>query len=189
MKKIKPLFLLCNLLWLVAVGTTVILLQQCHQKEMEKMEYPNFILISKQEMKLRVLDFSGNELFVSEIACGKNLGNKQKPGDMRTPEGVFKVSEIQLSDHWEHDFKDGKGKIKGAYGPYFIRLDTPGHKGIGIHGTHAPESMNQRATEGCIRLKNENLIQLVPLIRVSTLVVITPSAEDACSDVNSLSRQ
>ena len=58
------------------------------------------------------------------------------------------------------------------------RLETPGHKGIGIHGTHDPLSIGTRATEGCIRIKNSELEQLVSLIRVPTTVIITPAVKD-----------
>lgn len=97
---------------------------------------------------------------------------------MKTPEGVFSICDIQNSQKWTHDFHDGKGEIKGAYGPFFIRLATPGHKGIGIHGTHDSLSIGTRATEGCIRLKNEDLERLVPMLNVPMTVVITPSAQD-----------
>ncbi|MDR2780756.1 MAG: L,D-transpeptidase, partial [Synergistaceae bacterium] len=59
------------------------------------------------------------------IAVGKNTGDKQRVGDMRTPEGTFPIVQIQNASGWTHDFRDGKGEIKGAYGPYFIRLGTP----------------------------------------------------------------
>ena len=49
--------------------------------------------------------------------------------------------------------------IKGAYSPWFIRLDT-GWKGIGIHGTHDPDSRGSMATEGCIRMSNEKIQEL-----------------------------
>jgi lipoprotein-anchoring transpeptidase ErfK/SrfK len=49
--------------------------------------------------------------------------------------------------------------IEKAYGPWFIRLKT-GWKGIGIHGTHAPSSIGKNDTEGCIRLRNEELVEL-----------------------------
>ena len=55
---------------------------------------------------------------------------------------------------------------------------VPGHTGIGIHGTHAPESIGTRATEGCIRLNNDDLERLVDLIYPPLSVVITPSARD-----------
>ena len=94
------------------------------------------------------------------IAVGKNPGDKQRIGDNRTPTGNFKVVSIENASGWSHDFRDGKGKIKGAYGPWFLRLDAKGWKGIGIHGTHDPASRGTMATEGCIRLSNEDIAEL-----------------------------
>lgn len=156
-----------------------------HQQELDKVDNARFILISKQEMKLRLIDYKGNELFSAPVATGMNAGNKTKVGDMRTPEGVFQVADIQQAADWKHDFKDGKGEISGAYGDYFIRLAVPGHKGIGIHGTHLPESIGTRASEGCIRMKNEDLKRLVSLIYPPMTVVITPAADDEKANCNS----
>jgi hypothetical protein len=107
------------------------------------------------------------------VALGKNDGNKEKTGDMRTPEGAFSVEKIQDSSAWVHDFGDGNGPIAGAYGPKFIRLKT-GWSGIGIHGTHDPASIGKRVTEGCIRLKNEDLAELVPYVKPGMKVQIDP---------------
>ena len=137
------------------------------------------IVISKEDMTLRLLDGQGADILKYPIACGKSYGNKLKPGDMKTPEGVFSISEIVDASGWTHDFGDGKGEVAGAYGPFFIRLVTPGHSGIGIHGTHKPESIGTRDTEGCIRLHNDDLRQLVGHIRVGMTVVILPSWRDA----------
>jgi lipoprotein-anchoring transpeptidase ErfK/SrfK len=95
-------------------------------------------------------------------------------GDNRTPEGDFTISSIEDSRSWTHDFRDGKGAIRGAYGPWFIRLATPGWKGIGIHGTHDPDSIGTAVTEGCIRLKNADLIRLAAWISVGIPVTINP---------------
>ncbi|MDP8232695.1 MAG: L,D-transpeptidase [Candidatus Zophobacter franzmannii] len=103
------------------------------------------------------------------IAIGLNPGDKQAVGDYRTPIGIFPIVGIEDSSEWEHDFNDGLGSIKNAYGPWFIRLltnpDTTVSKrkwtGIGIHGTHNPNSIGTRATEGCIRLRNADLIRMV----------------------------
>ena len=94
------------------------------------------------------------------IAVGKNPGDKQRVGDNRTPVGKFKIVSIENASKWTHDFHDGKGKIRGAYGPWFLRLEAKGWKGIGIHGTHDPESIGTMATEGCIRLHNEDIAEL-----------------------------
>ncbi|MBR5820025.1 MAG: L,D-transpeptidase [Alistipes sp.] len=130
------------------------------------------ILISKREMRLTLLDSLQNPQLVLPIACGKNYGQKEKVGDMKTPEGDFTIREINDSKSWKHDFKDGLGMIEGAYGPYFIRLWTPPHTGIGIHGTHLPSSIGSRATEGCIRLSNSDLQELVRYIYVGMPVRI-----------------
>lgn len=114
--------------------------------------------LSKKNFKLFVMD-GKNVVESFDIAVGKNKGQKQKVGDNRTPEGMFKIIQIQNASYWTHDFRDGKGEIKGAYGPWFIRLET-GWKGIGIHGTHDPSSIGTNATEGCIRLRNDELLRL-----------------------------
>lgn len=130
------------------------------------------IEISKRELTLTVLDSISRPMLVLPIACGKNYGQKEKEGDMKTPEGDFTIREINDSSRWKHDFKDGLGEIDGAYGPYFIRLWTNPHTGIGIHGTHLPSSIGSRATEGCIRLANDDLLRLVCYIYVGMPVKI-----------------
>lgn len=139
------------------------------------------IIVSKENMKLYLIDYSGKVLKQYGIACGKSYGDKQKVGDMKTPEGIFHISNIENADKWTHNFGDGQGDIKGAYGPCFLRLDTPGHKGIGIHGTHKPESIGTRDTEGCIRLKNEDLLDLKSHAYIGMTVIITPSFLDAAN--------
>ena len=138
----------------------------------------SFIVISKEEMNLRLIDYKGREIEKYAIACGKNFGNKENKGDLKTPEGLFHISGIEKSGNWSHDFEDGKGVIQGAYGPYFIRLETPGHKGIGIHGTHKPESIGTRDTEGCIRLHNDDIEKLKSKCHIGMVVIITPSYKD-----------
>ena len=137
------------------------------------------ILVSKQELSLSVYDFDGNELYKYPIACSAFYGNKNIKGDHKTPEGLFPITEKLYSAYIPHDFNDGKGEIPGAYGPYFLRLGVPGYIDIGIHGTHDPASMGKRVTEGCIRLRNENIMSIVPLVRVGTTVIITTSVKDA----------
>jgi len=137
------------------------------------------IVIDKSKFTLTL--YNGKEVVkVYPVAVGKNPGDKEKVGDMRTPIGKFHIVSIHDSRAWTHDFKDGKGEIKGAYGPWFLRLYTgkdatvsgKAWKGIGIHGTHAPESIGTCATEGCIRLKNEDIADLKARIKIGTPVEI-----------------
>lgn len=133
-------------------------------------------------MTLTLYDYRGEEKMSVPIACGKAYGDKQKRGDMRTPEGIFHIESIEDASNWTHDFGDGLGEIEGAYGPIFIRLACPGHKGIGIHGTHLPESLGTRASEGCIRVDNDNLVELAKYVHPGMVVAVLPSAEDAISN-------
>lgn len=157
-----------------------------YNNKLEKIENAHFVLVSKQEMRLSIYDYKGEEIYKFPMACGLNYGDKMERGDMKTPEGVFRVSEIQKSENWTHDFNDGNGKITGAFGPYFIRLNVPGYGGIGIHGTHNLDSMEKRITEGCIRLRNEDLLEVVPMIHHGTVVIITASANDAINNNDGL---
>lgn len=117
------------------------------------------ILIDKSKYTLSLL--KGDELVkIYPVAVGRNKGDKERVGDNRTPIGKFKIVSMENASSWSHDFHDGKGKIAGAYGPYFLRLDAKGWKGIGIHGTHDPDSRGTNATEGCIRLSNEDIAEL-----------------------------
>ncbi len=139
-------------------------------------EKGTWVYVDKANFRLYLVD--GNEVRdFWGICVGEAPGNKEKTGDRRTPEGSFSVQQIQPSATWSHDFKDGKGVIRGAYGPWFIRLKT-GWKGIGIHGTHDPDSIGTMGTEGCIRLKNEDIEQLKSQIKVGTKVVIGSNAQE-----------
>ena len=137
----------------------------------------DFILIKKSEFKLYAVDAKGNIVAAYGCALGLNPGQKEKSGDMKTPDGVFPIDEILDASYWTHAFNDGKGEIPGAYGPWFISLDTTElsggrWSGIGIHGTHAPESIGTRASEGCVRLNNADIVKLKQFARVGMKVVI-----------------
>lgn len=126
-----------------------------------------FIVISKRDLQLTVYASSGGDtvaLASYPVCMGQNKGNKEGSGDMRTPESPegqpFTITMIQDASTWTHDFGDGRGSIR-AYGNWFLRLNTPGHKGIGIHGSTGNENtVPGRASEGCIRLLDKDIITL-----------------------------
>ena len=132
----------------------------------------NRVIISKKLFVVSVVTDKGDTLATMPCTVGLNCGQKKKKGDMKTPEGTFRISMIQNAKKWTHDFKDGAGKRIGAYGPWFIRLTVPRFNGIGIHGTCFPESIGSRCSEGCIRLLNEDLQKLVGYIKKGDVVII-----------------
>ena len=140
----------------------------CHYNTDRKADKGSeFIVISKKDLRLYVYGtINGDTALLAKYpAClSKVKGQKQKVGDMKTPSSPadkpFSITQIQDASSWKHDFKDGRGNIK-AYGNWFLRLKTPGHNGIGIHGsTNNAESVPGRASEGCIRLLDEDIITL-----------------------------
>lgn len=149
-----------------------------YDHKIDKISNAKFIIVDKESLSLKLYDYAGSELNSYGISCGKKLGNKKVIGDLKTPEGIFHITEIEEASSWGHDFKDGKGRIEGAYGPWFLRLEVPGHKGIGIHGTHKPESIGTRDTEGCIRLNNEDIEDLKNKVNIGMVVIVLPSLGD-----------
>ena len=144
-----------------------------------------FIVISKPEYRLYVCEVVGADTLKRAhfpVCVGKAKGQKQKKGDMKTPEctaqNPFTITEIVDASNWHHDFGDGRGSIL-SYGHWFMRLKTPGHSGIGIHGsTNNESSVPGRGSEGCIRLRDNDLIQLKEKYAfVGMRVVILPDEE------------
>lgn len=128
----------------------------------------DYILVEKSKHLLSHYR-DGSLLRSYSVAVGMNPKDKERVGDNATPEGHFEINFIKDSSSWSHDFKDGKGEIPKAYGPYFMALYTGKQRtfagigtwtGIGIHGTHDPDSVGKDATEGCVRLRNEELLEL-----------------------------
>jgi hypothetical protein len=137
----------------------------------------DLILVSKRDHRLRALDYGSGVMLDVPVATGRNPGNKKRYGDKKTPEGIFSIYAIHDASGWDYDFHDGKGPVKGCYGKYFVRFREYYH--IGIHGTHLPETVGMRATEACIRLRNDDIERIVPMISVSgTLIAVTPAYED-----------
>ena len=157
-----------------------------------------FIVMSKKDYYLYVYEKrSSDTVLVARYDCCFALrkGNKTKQGDMRTPhctlQAPFSIQEIVPAHSWMHDFGDGRGSIR-SYGDYFLRLFTPGHKGIGIHGsTNNRESVPGRASEGCIRLKDEDIKDLAEHYAFSGMKVIIKAeqVDDYPFEIHAFKRQ
>lgn len=143
------------------------------------------VFIDKYYQTLSVYQLSYIKIFETDCSTGKNQGKKQRQGDGRTPEGIFKIISIEKSDTWRYD-------NELAYGPWFLRINS-GRKNnegelitnqrspIGIHGTNEPNKLGifngnfgYGASHGCIRLNNDDVIYLKNnFINIGTPVVIS----------------
>ena len=145
-------------------------------KYLEQASSAPFIVIDKPALTLTLVDSVGAPIKQYGISCAVNYGPKKVRGDHKTPEGTFQITQLLYAKGLSHDFGDGKGPVRDAYGPWFLRLGVPGFIDIGIHGTPFPESIGSRATEGCIRMRNDEVTDLKERVRVGTTVIILPDA-------------
>ncbi|WP_127591949.1 L,D-transpeptidase [Paenibacillus lautus] len=57
----------------------------------------------------------------------------------------------------------------GPFGAYWLGLSKPHY---GIHGTNDPSSIGRSVSHGCIRMYNEDVIELASLVPIHTRVTI-----------------
>ncbi len=96
----------------------------------------------------------------SEVGQGKSK-------DKKTPKGTWKILQIRTS-------KDGKpvfNKTGSNMGATFWLLSptTNGDRGIGMHGN---KNGTLSRTVGCVRLKNSDLLALLPYVKTGISVII-----------------
>ena len=89
---------------------------------------------------------------------------------------------IQRQPYLPRFVAGGDGNPMGARGMY---LSGSVYR---IHGTNAPESIGTQVSSGCIRLLNEDVIDLYNRVHVGTKVVVLPMsshrAATATSSIN-----
>jgi lipoprotein-anchoring transpeptidase ErfK/SrfK len=123
-------------------------------------EVPYRIVVNREHLTLTLFDQCR---VVKRYAIG--LGKESTP----TPDGQFYV--ISLLKPPSAD---------SVYGSYAYGLSAfsdaitnwAGGGVIGIHGTNDPSSIGDRKSHGCIRMRNKDIEQLVPILPLGTPVVI-----------------
>lgn len=139
----------------------------------------DYVLVKKGERKLFL--YAGKDLVKSyNIVLGKQpVGQKQKEGDSRTPEGLYTLdwrnpnSKFYRSIHVSYPNISQKRSAKEA------GIDPGGE--IMIHGQ--PNDWSERIrltfahkdwTEGCIALENQDMIEVWDLVKDGTPIEIKP---------------
>lgn len=138
-----------------------------------------FVVVDKVSMRVLLYDHYGHELRAYDMCCARNYGTKHERSDCRTPEGFFTIQGIYDSTDWLYTDDEGNtSPIKGQYGPRFIRIKAPVTSSIGIHGTCAPWSIGHRTSHGCIRVANDDIIQLASMVTPGMVVIVLPGRKD-----------
>ena len=143
-------------------------------------KHDHFLIVDKGKMKVFLYDKFGNVKLSYPIACSRNYGHKQKNNDCRTPEGYYTSKGVYDSSGWLYTNAAGyTSPTRGVYGPKAIKTS---YNGIAIHGTNAPGSIGRRTSHGCIRLKNDDIVELVKYVEAGTPIIISPGPKDLAVD-------
>ncbi len=158
--------------------------------------FETFMYVAAKKQRLYLI--SGNEVVRSYPISTAQKGIGQKSGSFQTPVGLHKVRE-KVGDTVPHsgiirekvftgNIAEINNKPQAGSGDVIttrvMHLDglEPGvnkgdgcdsyQRGIMIHGTPDEGLIGQPASHGCVRMKNEDIIELFNLVTVNTYVVI-----------------
>ena len=140
------------------------------------------LIISKETLRLHAICYNGLIHKSYPVAVGRGYGAKRRLGDLVTPQGIFSIASITNATGATHNFHDGRGAVRGAYGHWFMRIDVPGYPHIGLHGNCNKRSIGTRASLGCVRMYNDQLDELRLRVYPGIRVIITPGHRDKAAD-------
>ncbi|MEO5890016.1 MAG: L,D-transpeptidase [Ferruginibacter sp.] len=145
-------------------------------------ENPYYIIVDKSDYELKVYDEEGWYATYPIVFGSKDLRDKMKEGDKRTPDGHFKVIQKKIHPKWSYelllDFPNeecikrfNERKSRGLL-PKNSKIGS----GIAIHATRPEEEWTvdnfYNWTDGCVSVKYTEMKDLYSFIPVGTPVTI-----------------
>jgi murein L,D-transpeptidase YafK len=144
------------------------------------------VVVTKHTRRLELYRRGGLVSAFPVVLGARPQGPKRYEGDMRTPEGVYRVTGKRIHGRWtyfieidypnEVDRKAYAAEAAAGRIPLFAR-QLPGLGGsVGIHGNDRPgdQAAGRDWTKGCIAMRNEDVAVLYELVDVGTPVVVLP---------------
>lgn len=148
----------------------------------DSVKNPYYIIVDKSEYELYVYDDEGWYATYPIVFGSKDLGDKMKEGDKRTPDGSFKVILKKIHQKWGPELlldyptdvsvqRFNERKAKGL-----IPKNAKIGNGIAIHATRPQEEWTvdkfYNWTDGCVSVKYTEMKDLYSYIPVGTPVTI-----------------
>ena len=135
------------------------------------------ILVDKKTNTLQVAEYADGKyklIKTFHATLGKVRGDKEQEGDLKTPEGIYTFKSLLFPP-----------SIKPKFGAMAFYMNYPntfdelaGRTGFDImlHATNVPDRLKEDYdSEGCVVLKNEELQDIKPFIRLGlTPILIFP---------------
>lgn len=155
--------------------TSIGFIQELNHKTNDKLRVKETLKIIPQNLKIEIYKKSffmvvylDNGLYYQsyEVCLGKNNC---------TPIGSFSIKTKEKNPAWFYTDEQGLsiripyGDKRHVIGTRWMGFD---YQGIGIHGTIDPDSIGKNMSNGCIRMRNEDVERLFDLVAFGTPVTV-----------------
>lgn len=143
---------------------------------------PYYIIISKRDYELKVYDDEGWYATYPIVFGSKDLSDKMREGDRRTPTGKFKIVLKKIHPKWgpemllDYPNPDSYKKFNDRKARGLVPANARIGDGIAIHATRPQEEWTvdnfYNWTDGCVSVKYTEMKDLFSYIPVGTPVTI-----------------
>ncbi len=143
-----------------------------------------YIIVDKSDYELKVYDQDGWFATYPIVFGSKDLGDKMKEGDKKTPNGTFKVILKKIHPQWgpelllDYPNEESVQKFTQRKAAGLISRSAKIGNGIAIHATRPEEEWTVDSyynwTDGCVSVKYTEMKDLYSYIPVGTKVTIQP---------------
>jgi hypothetical protein len=117
----------------------------------------------------RVYVYQGDQMVASYAVA---IGRSNTP----TPVGDYAVFQMIENPVWQSPWTGEVGEpgADSALGLRWIGFVTVAGGVIGFHGTPTLNSIGRAASHGCVRMRNEDVVQLFDQVEIGTPVIVEP---------------
>ena len=147
-------------------------------------ENPYYIIVDKSDYELKVYDAEGWYATYPIVFGSKDLSDKMKEGDKRTPNGSFKIILKKIHPKWgpelllDYPNEASIQRFNERKAQGLIPKNAKIGAGIAIHATRPEEEWTidnfYNWTDGCVSVKYTEMKDLFSYIPVGTPVTIQP---------------
>ncbi|PPC79293.1 hypothetical protein C4K68_00890 [Pokkaliibacter plantistimulans] len=136
------------------------------------------ILIDKQRKNAYLVHMENDVPHVvreiTHLQFGQQDGDKQSEGDLKTPEGVYRIEKFIPDSQLAPVY--GSGAFPLDYPNPLDRIEGRNGSGIWLHGRDDNDP-SKVATRGCVAFQNKEIRELEPVLKPGTNIIISPKTE------------
>jgi len=102
---------------------------------------------------------------------GKNIKDKEKTGDMATPEGIYFLVQFIPATKLPENY--GMGAFVLNYPDFLDKKEGKTGDGVWLHGHEPKKKLDEvQSTKGCVVVDNESMRELSTLIKLGTTPMV-----------------